>query len=94
MHNRISIGLIALAVLLSMAPSGVVAFGDSKYPDFNGRWDRVGSPRWVTERQQPPLTPEYQAVYAANLADQAAGGPGDMASWYCLPQGMPMMMSL
>src|SRR5262245_58878181 len=24
----------------------------------------------------------------------AAGGPGDVPSWYCLPQGMPMMMNI
>ena len=41
-----------------------------------------------------PLTPEYRAVYDDNLARMDAGGVGDMASWYCLPQGMPMMMSL
>ena len=26
--------------------------------------------------QEAPLTPEYQAIYEATLADQAAGGQG------------------
>jgi len=44
----------------------------------------------------PPglLTPEYQAIYDANRADQAAGGVGDVPSTFCIPQGMPMMMDL
>src|SRR5262249_6253267 len=33
--------------------------------------------------QQAPLTPEYQARYEANLADQAAGGQGDERHSYC-----------
>jgi hypothetical protein len=43
--------------------------------------------------QQAPLTPEYQARYEANLADQAAGGQGDERHSYCIPLGMPRLMS-
>jgi hypothetical protein len=59
-------------------------------PKFNPTYD----PRAY---QSPPpglLTPEYQAVYDANRADQAAGGVGDVPSTFCIPQGMPMMMDL
>jgi hypothetical protein len=44
----------------------------------------------------PPglLTPEYQKIFEANQADQAAGGVGDVPSTFCIPQGMPMMMNL
>ena len=44
----------------------------------------------------PPglLTPEYQKIFEANQADQAAGGVGDVPSTFCIPQGMPMMMDL
>ncbi len=89
-----SIGAIALAAALWMIPAGAQAFDDTKYPDLKGQWHRVGSPRWEFGERKAPLTPEYQAIYEANLADQAKGGPGDMASWACIPQGMPMMMSL
>ena len=94
MRHRFIVSLAVVASAVSLLPSAVAAFDDSKYPAFKGRWDRIGSPRWLSEGQQPPVTAEWQQVYAANLTDQASGGPGDMASWYCLPQGMPTMMSL
>ena len=50
-------------------------------------------PRWVQAGQKAPLTPEYQKVFDANLADMADGGQGNVPSWYCVPQGMPMMMN-
>src|SRR5437667_4926396 len=62
----------------SIAQAQVVDF--SKYPDFSGQWKRpdgVGIQWDQTKpfgpRQQPPLTPEYQARYEASLKDQAAG---------------------
>ena len=42
--------------------------------------------------QQPPLTPEYQAIYEANLADQALGGQGIDPTSTCLSPGMPRVM--
>ena len=82
-------GLLALCASIS----GAAATDDAKYPDLRGQWDRVGVPRWVQAGQKAPLTPEYQKVYDANLADMAGGGQGNVPSWYCLPQGMPMMMN-
>ena len=55
------------------------------------QWDqskRVGLP------QQAPLTPEYQAIFEANLNDQAAGGQGTDPTWTCIPPGMPRMMNV
>ena len=44
--------------------------------------------------QQAPLTPEYQAILAASLADQANGGQGNWQSGArCLPPGMPATMN-
>jgi hypothetical protein len=111
MLYRSSIATIALAVALSMAQSAARAADESKYPDLNGRWVRVGGPNWVQPADLPQfhpvydprsylpppsglLTPEYQAIYDANRADQAAGGVGDVPSTFCIPQGMPMMMDL
>ena len=82
-------GLLALCASIS----GAAAADDAKYPGLRGQWDRVGVPRWVQAGQKAPLTPEYQKVYDANLADMAGGGQGNVPSWYCLPQGMPMMMN-
>jgi hypothetical protein len=72
---------------------GAAAIEDAKFPDLRGQWGRVGIPRWVQAGQKAPLTPEYQKVFEANVADMAGGGPGNVPSWYCLPQGLPMMMN-
>jgi len=42
--------------------------------------------------QQPPLTPEYQAIYEANLADMVRGGQGIDPTYTCLSPGMPRVM--
>jgi hypothetical protein len=56
------------------------------------------SPNYDPRLYPPPppglLTPEYQKVFDANRAEQAAGGVGDVPSTFCIPQGMPMMMNL
>jgi hypothetical protein len=75
--------MLATLVLL-LAPGGARAFDETKYPDLKGQWERVGAPRWVAPGQKTPLTAEYQAVYEANLADQAAGGQGDSPSSFCI----------
>src|SRR3954464_1262970 len=92
MLSRISIGTLAAMLL----PTGVCAQApnQSKYPELEGQWTRIGPNRWETGGQKAPLTSEYRAVYEANLARQAAGRQGDMRSWACIPQGMPMMMNL
>jgi len=92
--RRLCVGAVAL-VSIAAVSGEASAFDDSKYPNLKGQWDRVGSPAWVPPGAPPaPLTPEYQAIFEANLADQAAGGPGDVPSFACIPQGMPMMMNL
>src|SRR5262245_4254365 len=93
MNEMRLIAAIALAAALLIAPAGVAALDDSKYPDMKGQWDRVGPPNW-TPAGKPPFTPEYQAVYEANRADMANGGAGGVPSQYCFPQGMPMMMNI
>jgi hypothetical protein len=42
--------------------------------------------------QQPPLTPEYQAIYDANLDDMTKGGQGIVPTYTCLARGMPQVM--
>jgi hypothetical protein len=39
--------------------------------------------------QQAPLTPEYQAIFEANLKDQAESGQGTDPTFTCLSPGMP-----
>jgi hypothetical protein len=104
MVHRSSIGLITLVAALGFAVAGAYAFDDSQYPDLKGRWMRAPVPGAVGQpphdpskppgrSQQAPLTPEYQAIFEANLADQAAGGQGTGPTYACLPNGMPREMT-
>jgi hypothetical protein len=98
---RSSIGTIALLVATIAAATAAQAFDAAKYPDWSGQWKRppgVGN-QWDTSKpprrgQRPPLTPEYQAIYEANLADQAAGGQGTDPTFTCIPDGMPRAMNV
>src|SRR5215467_13946822 len=94
--------MLIVAVLPIMV-AGVKAFDDSKYPDLKGQWRRaargdlnrgVGGLRYDATKppllgQEAPLTAEYQAIYEANLADQAASGQGIDPTYACLSPGMP-----
>jgi len=99
LRYRGSIGAVALAYAL-MAAAGAHAFDESKYPDWSGQWRKpagIGNQWDQTKRmgraQQPPLTREYQAIFEASLADQAAGGQGEDARITCVSSGMPRMMT-
>jgi hypothetical protein len=106
MLYRSAISAIALAAALSMPLSSANAFDDSKYPDWKGQWmggwtkrlpGVTGQPSYDPRKsdgrgQEAPLTPEYQAVFEASLADQAIGGAGNDPQAGCLPSGMPRMM--
>ena len=91
---------ITLAGLFSATAAGAQDFL-LKYPDIVGQWRRpagIGI-QWdqskrVGPAQQAPLTPEYQARYEANLADQRAGGQGTDPLGKCIPPGMPRMMTV
>jgi hypothetical protein len=95
----------AFAALLATS-TAAPAFDDAKYPDLSGQWVAVripgvrGQPAFDPTKpwgrgQQAPLTPEYEKVLEASIADQAVGGQGN---WHtgaeCLPPGMPAMMTL
>ena len=103
MRYRSLIGVAALVAALLASP-GAQAFDETKYPDLKGQWRRastgnplrIGLP-WdhtkpVGLGQEAPLTPEYQAIYEANLADQAQGGQGIDPTFTCLSPGMPRVM--
>jgi hypothetical protein len=96
---------VVFAALL-VTSTAAQAFHDAKYPDLSGQWVAVripgvtGQPAFDPTKpwgrgQQAPLTPEYQKVLEASIADQALGGQGN---WHtgaeCLPPGMPAMMTL
>jgi hypothetical protein len=75
-------------------------FDESKYPAFEDQWIRVGPvERYDPTKppaggQQAPLTPEYQAIFEANLSEVAKGGFGDDPTYNCIFDGMPRAMNL
>ena len=97
---RGSLAAVALAATLIAAAGATQAQDDSKYPNWKGQWIRVGGGQgapWDPTKpwgpgQQAPLTPEYQTIFDANLADQAAGGQGTDPTFRCIPTGMPRIM--
>ena len=94
MQYKYAIGAIALAAFL-IGAAGAQAFDDAQYPNLKGQWNRTGSPRWDPQDrdgERAPLTPEYRAIHAANLADQRAGGQGTDPTYLCLAPGMPRAM--
>jgi hypothetical protein len=95
---RSSLGAIALALAgLGMAATGARALDNAKYPDLRGAWERPGAAQWDPTKpgglkQQAPLTPQFQTVFEANLAEAAAGGQEYNPQVKCLPSGMPRVM--
>jgi hypothetical protein len=83
---RSSIAAMTLVTALCVLIPGARAWDDAAYPNFEGQWRPIGGPgRWDPTKppnaQQAPLTPEYQAIYEANLKDQAAGGQGTTVTY-------------
>jgi len=93
---------VALAAALMVTIGGAEAADDMKYPDWRGQWTRIPV-RLPTQPshdqtkpwgrgQEAPLTPEYQAVLEASIADQAQGGLGNFPTTTGRASGMPHMM--
>jgi len=57
------------------------------------RWDdSLPAKNTPSLGQEPPLTPEYQTIYDANLADMTEGGQGIDPTYNCVSPGMPRVM--
>jgi hypothetical protein len=93
---------VALAAALMVTIGGAQAADDTKYPDWRGQWMRIPvqlptqpshdqTKPWG-RGQQAPLTPEYQAILEASIADQAQGGLGNFPTTSGRAAGMPHMM--
>src|SRR5690242_11947185 len=97
---RNAVGAFTVAALLGVAAPSANALDEAKYPNWKGQWLRMGSGQgaaWDPTKpggrgQRAPLTPEYQAIFEANLRDQAAGGQGTDPSYQCIPAAMPRVM--
>ena len=85
---------IALAAALIVANAAASAHDESKYPDWTGQWRRppgVGI-QWDPSKplgptQQAPLTPKYQKIFEASLADQKAACGASLRG--AKPRGKP-----
>jgi hypothetical protein len=100
MFCRGFVGAIAMVAALSITGAAAQAPDLSKYPDWLGQWRKFPGQgnQWdqtkpLGIRQEAPLTPEYQKIYEANLQDQKEGGQGLDPTGYCIPFGMPRMMT-
>ena len=95
MLHRSLIGCVALAVL---GTASAHAQDSAKFPDWKGQWVRIGAggqydpTKPPVRGQQPPLKPEYQAIWEKNIAEGRAGGQYYNTQVRCLPGGMPRMM--
>jgi hypothetical protein len=99
MLHQSRIAAVALAAALATTVTSARAWDDTRYPDLKGQWvrgypglSRFDPAKPIGPRQEAPLTAEYQAIYQANLAEQAAGGQGIDPTYRCLPPGMPRIM--
>jgi hypothetical protein len=87
----------AFALLAALCLTSVEsrAWNETAYPDLKGQWRPIGDPMQFDpskargRAQQAPLTSEYQAVFEADLKDQAAGGEGLAQTHSCVSPGMP-----
>jgi hypothetical protein len=97
MIYRCSAGAVALVAVI-LAAAVAQAHDEAKYPDLRGQWSRgKGGAQWDQSkpgglRQEVPLTPEYQAIYEANIKAEFSGGEAYNPQAICMPSGMPRMM--
>src|ERR1700692_1078986 len=96
MFYRSLTGAFALAAALTLTTGGATAADDGKYPNWKGQWSAINlrlggqvikydpNKAWGPA-QQAPLTPEYQKVLEASMADQAKAAFGTSRSAACLP---------
>src|SRR5438094_10391144 len=95
--------LVAIALLTATAlpGAGVRAQDAARYPDWRGQWERFvvpGVPGTAHDQTKPqgygqeaPLTPEYQKIFEASLADQRKAGLCNFPTAWCLGCGMHLM---
>lgn len=100
MPKRSSISSLALIGVLWVSLTGARALDETKYPDWKGQWVRADGAEnapWDPSKpwglgQQPPLKPEFQAVFEANLKQLAAGVKASDPTTRCIPSAMPRVM--
>lgn len=97
MMGRTAVGSFVLALALSWLALDSKAQHDTRYPDWKGQWIRIGGGQYDPSKpggrgQNPPLTPEYKAIWDSHIAMEATGSQEYNPQARCLPGGMPRMM--
>jgi hypothetical protein len=100
MLMRSAVSSVTLIGVLCTTLNGAWALDETKYPDWKGQWVRADSAEtapWDARKprglgQQPPLTPEYQAIFEANLKQLAVGVTSRDPTVRCIPAAMPRVM--
>ena len=80
-------------------PNWKKAYKPKSKRDFTGVWQAQGGIGWVPgippgPKQNPPLTPEYAAIFKMHQDNAAQGKPTGDITAACLPQGMPRIMTM
>ncbi len=95
--------LLAPPMVRAAAPAAKSEYVPKQYEprtprDFTGLWVNKDGIGWVPGKiglkGEPPLTPEYAAVYAQHRKNAAEGRPTGDPTAACLPQGMPRIMTM
>jgi hypothetical protein len=95
MLYRNSISAIALLTAMCATFAEGRAWEETKYSNMKGQWLTIGGPMQFDPSKPPgpgqgaPLSAEYQALFEANLKDQADGGQGLDRKLTCHDPGMP-----
>ena len=92
-------GLLAATVLAWSAIGAwpVRAEDPNRHPDWRGQWVRIGAGTYDPSKppgrgQEPPLTPDYQAIWERSLAAEDAGLEIHNPQAACRPAGLPRAM--
>src|SRR5262249_60326127 len=91
---RSPLGPIVRGAMVSVTVAGARAHDESKSPDMRAQWTRLGGAQFDPDRppgrgQQPPLTPEYQAILEGIYAARAEGSLEGNNTTRWIPYGMP-----
>ena len=84
MYNPRLLAAMTLTAALVAILGAAQAFDETKHPNWKGQWLQLGESHdsaWDPTKppgagQQAPLTPEYQAIFDANVKSAADGGVG------------------
>jgi hypothetical protein len=94
---------LSLAMVQAAAPAAKSEYLPKQYEprslrDFTGLWVNKDGIGWVPGKiglkGEPPLTPDYAAIYARHRKNAAEGRPTGDPTAACLPQGMPRIMTM